>query len=129
MRLVKEEQLEEALYMWFVQRRGQGTPVSGPLLAEKAKQLHDMLHEESLVKPPFTASNGWLWRFCKHHGIRQLSMEGEQVSSNESEVEPFQKLVQELMEDEGLTLEQIYNCDETGLNYRMLPDKTLAAKG
>ena len=33
MRLAKEEQLEEALYMWFVQRRGQGTPVSGPLLA------------------------------------------------------------------------------------------------
>jgi len=30
-----------ALYMWFTQR-SQGTPVSGPLLAEKAKQLHTM---------------------------------------------------------------------------------------
>ena len=44
MRLGKYDQLEEALYMWFVQRRGQGNRVSGPLLAEKAKQLHDMLH-------------------------------------------------------------------------------------
>ena len=38
------------------------------------------------------------------------------------------EFVQELIEEEGLTLEQIYNCDETGLYYRMLPDKTLAAK-
>ena len=26
-----------------------------------------------------------------------------------------------------LTLNQIFNCDETGLNYRILPDKTLVA--
>ena len=32
------------------------------------------------------------------------------------------------MEQEGLTLEQLYNCDETGLQYRMLPDKTLACR-
>lgn len=32
------------------------------------------------------------------------------------------------MEKEHLTLEQVYNCDETGLNFRMLPDKTLAAR-
>ena len=128
MRLGKDEQLEEALYMWFVQKRGQGNPVSGPLLAEKAKQLHDMLHEGCSNAPSFTASAGWLWRFCKRHGIRQLSLEGEQLSSDECAVEPFQSFVQELIEEEGLTLEQIYNCDETGLYYRMLPDKTLAAK-
>ncbi len=93
MRLAKEEDLEKALFMWFTQRRGQGTPVSGPLLAEKAKQLHDILHEGSPAPPPFTASAGWLWRFCKRHGIRQLSLEGEQLSANDADVEPFKKLV------------------------------------
>ena len=32
------------------------------------------------------------------------------------------------MEHESITLEQLYNCDETGLCYRMLPTKTLAAR-
>lgn len=32
------------------------------------------------------------------------------------------------METEGLTLQTVYNCDETGLHYRMMPNKTLAAK-
>lgn len=32
------------------------------------------------------------------------------------------------MEKENLTLEQLYNCDETGLCYRMLPTKTIASR-
>ena len=32
------------------------------------------------------------------------------------------------MEKDGLTLEQLYNCDETGLYYRMLPEKTFASR-
>ena len=32
------------------------------------------------------------------------------------------------MEDKSLTSEQLYNCNETGLWYQMLPDKALAAK-
>ena len=41
---------------------------------------------------------------------------------------PFREKLLKLMEDEGLSLQQIYNCDETGLYYRMLPEKTLAAR-
>ena len=43
-------------------------------------------------------------------------------------LEPFKKELQDVMECEGLTLEQIYNCDKTGLYYNMLPTKTLATK-
>ena len=32
------------------------------------------------------------------------------------------------IEKEGISGEQLYNCDETGLNYKMLPTKTLASK-
>ena len=32
-----------------------------------------------------------------------------------------------LLEEQELNLHQIFNCDETGLNFRLLPDKTLAA--
>lgn len=102
--------------------------MSGPLLKEKAAEFHERLHEGEINPPSFTASAGWLWRFCNRHGIRELSLQGEQLSSNPNEIDPFKKKIQEIMERESLTLEQVYNCDETGLLFRMLPEKTLAAK-
>ena len=67
-------------------------------------------------------------RLCKRHGIRQLSLQGEKLSADTFGIETFKKKLQDTKEKEGLTLEHIYNCDVTGLNYRMLPDKTLASR-
>ena len=53
-------------------------------------------------------------------------MQGEKLSSDTTEVEPFKKQLQQLMEKENLTFNNLYNCDETGLMYRMLPEKTLS---
>ena len=92
-------------------------PISGPLFfCEKAVQLHKLHHEgESSSAPSFLGSRDWLWRFCNRHGIRQLSLQGEKVSSDTSSVEPFKIDIQQLLEQESLTLEQLHNCDKTGL--------------
>ena len=67
MRMAKDDKLDEALVLWFVQKRSQGMPVSGPLLCEKAIQLNSKLYGESA--PAFQASRCWLWRFCNRHGM------------------------------------------------------------
>ena len=36
--------------------------------------------------------------------------------------QPFKKQLQDAMEHEELILEQVYNCDETGLYHKMLPN-------
>ena len=130
MRMSDDSKLNEALYLWFVEKRTQDIPVSRPILCEKASQLYEMLHIEDTAfsETDFQASRGWFWRFCRRHGIRQLSLQGEKVSANESVIEPFKASLLELLEREYLTLDQVYNCDETGLCYRMVPNKTLAAK-
>ena len=91
--------------------------------------MHAQIHAGESV-PPFQGSRGWLWRFCNRHGVRQLSLQGEKLSSDTTAVEPFKEQLQELIERENLTLENLYNCDETGLCYtcRMLPDKILTAR-
>ena len=129
-RLADDEKLDKAVYLWFIQKRSQDMPISGPVLCEKATQLHAQLHEgdPGNLESSFQASRGWFWCFCQRHGIRQLSLQGEKVSSDVSAVEPFKKELQELLECEHLTLDQLFNCDETGLCFRMLPDKTLAAR-
>ena len=39
LKLADDKQLDKALYAWFVQQRSSGTPISGPLLQEKAKDI------------------------------------------------------------------------------------------
>ncbi|GBN87807.1 Tigger transposable element-derived protein 2 [Araneus ventricosus] len=76
----------------------------------------------------FQASSGWLEKFKNHHGIRQLSIVGEKLSSDIEAVNNFIAELQDLIVKEILTTDQIYNCDETGLYWRALLTKTLAAE-
>lgn len=119
------EKVSEALYIWFTQFRDKGVPISGPILQQKALHFRNEFNEGD---PDFTASVGWLDRWKKRYGIRQLSVCGEKLSSNFEEMEGFKKRFQEFIETESLTGDQIFNCDESGLNYKMLPSKSLAAR-
>ena len=47
LKLADDEQLDKALYAWFIQQRSSGTPISGPLLQEKAKHFSTQLNTEA----------------------------------------------------------------------------------
>lgn len=102
-RLADDDKLDETVYLWFTQKLSQDMLVSRPVLCEKAAQLHKLLQEGESV-PPFQDSKGWLWHFCQRHGIRQLSLQGEKVSSDTTKVEPFKKELQELLEHEACSV-------------------------
>ena len=92
MKLGRNVNLDKALHVWFCQKRMEGVPVSGPILCEKAKQLH----KELQIEQPFVASEGWKWRFCKRHGMRNLSLEGEMLSADQSAADAtFSRFVME----------------------------------
>ena len=95
----------------------------------KALQLHKKLCEQGgdAGLEEFTASDGWMWRFSRRHGIRQLMLQGEKLSANKPAAEEFCGTFQEFVEDNHYTLNQIFNCDETGLYYKLMPQKTLAS--
>uniref|UniRef100_H9GL84 HTH CENPB-type domain-containing protein n=1 Tax=Anolis carolinensis TaxID=28377 RepID=H9GL84_ANOCA len=118
------EKVSEALYVWYMQFRDKSVPISGPILQQKALHFQKEFNEGD---PDFSASNGWLNRWKKRYGIRLLSVCGEKLSSNYQEMEAFKKKFQDLVETESLTDDQIFNCDETCLNYKMLPSRSLAA--
>lgn len=78
MKLGKDEELETALYLWFKQKREEGIPITGAILQAKAREMHKRLSEaqgDGAVQE-FTASSGWMWRFCQCHTLRQLSLQG-----------------------------------------------------
>lgn len=124
MKKAANEALDEALYLWFVQKRSEGIPLSGPLVAEKALFFNSKLNGDQ----NFRASVGWLSNFKKRHGIRELNIQGEKMSAATAEtVNEFKDKFEQMIKENGLTRDQVYNADEFGLNYKALPKKTLAA--
>ena len=67
-------------------------------LCEKTKQFNEQLHAQEATAPSFTASSGWLWRFCNRHGIHGLRLQGEKLSADTEAPEPFKKELQDIME-------------------------------
>ena len=54
-------------------------------------------------------------------------MQGQELSADMEAAGDFVTFFQQFIEDNNYTLNQIFNCDETGLSYKLLPEKTLAS--
>lgn len=113
-------QVEDSLYAWFLQERNRHTPISGEILKEKARYFYRKI----MKKDDFQASEGWLYKFKRRFGIRLLGITGEKLSSDVAAVEPFKEQFQKVIQEMGLTPDQVYNADESGLFWRLLPKKT-----
>uniref|UniRef100_H3A4S5 DDE-1 domain-containing protein n=1 Tax=Latimeria chalumnae TaxID=7897 RepID=H3A4S5_LATCH len=66
-------------------------------------------------------------RFKHWHGICQLSIADEIMSTCNESIAPFHSRLVEIMETEVLIDQQIYNADETGSFWCLLLEKTLAS--
>lgn len=73
----------------------------------------------------FKASDGWLQKFKKRFSVRHLKICGESLSARPDLVPDFQQKLFDIVEAENLCDDQIYNADESGLFWKMFPDKTL----
>ncbi|XP_011871984.1 PREDICTED: jerky protein homolog-like [Vollenhovia emeryi] len=114
---------EKIIYTWFIQQRDTGFPISGFLLMNKASTL-----AETLGRPNFKASTGWLRKFQQRHGIRMIRVDGERLSSDAVASDEFTKIFSSFIEIEGGSVDNVYNADETGLFWKCLPRKTLAPR-
>ena len=56
-------------------------------------------------------------------------LHGEAGDADTANVAPFRKKLARLMSDEGLTLFQIYNTDETGMFWCSIPKNTQVRRG
>ena len=124
-RKADDDAFDKAVHFWFVQERHKGTPISGVVLMEKAKLLYQQMYPDKTGED-FKASKGWLHRFKNRHGIRQLTMQGESLSADTSAADDFKLSFSRFVEEESFSLHQVFNADETGLYWRLLPNKTLA---
>ncbi|XP_004484550.1 jerky protein homolog [Dasypus novemcinctus] len=114
----KLEHLDRVLYEWFLAKRAEGVPVSGPMLIEKAKDFYEQMR----LTEPCVFSGGWLWRFKARHGIKKLDASSEKQVADHQAAEQFCGFFRSLVAEHGMSPEQFYNADETGLFWCCLPN-------
>lgn len=119
-------EMENKLYDWFLNQRERGFFVDGNMFKYKAKQIFASAYP--LIGPDkFHASDGWLTNFKRRKEIRIFAASGEKLSAEPSSIPSFLRTFRAKIEEMGILESQIYNADETGLFYRLLPNKTFVA--
>lgn len=91
------------------------------ILCDLAKVLE--LKQEMGINVQFVASEGWLSRWKKRYDIRQYFVCGEKLSADITGANNFKEQFSSTIREKQLNLCQIFNADETGLNYKMMPKK------
>jgi len=121
-RQVKYPLIEEATLKWLRNATTAGLPISDAILQEKACNIRDQLQ---ISAENFDASSGWLEKFKNRHNIKLYITHGEAGSAPIESLPHERQSLQTILT--SYALKDIYNADETGLFYRMLPNQTLAS--
>nr|KAF6270894.1 tigger transposable element derived 5 [Myotis myotis] len=140
MRLANEEEIDRAVYAWFLALRQHGVPLSGPLIQAQAEAFARQIYGPECT---FKASHGWFWRWQKRHGIssQRIYGEAEPPAAGPALGPPVK---QETPPPPGAAPlpgrcpappappppaeggygdEQIYNANVTGLYWKLLPEQ------
>ncbi|XP_060467457.1 tigger transposable element-derived protein 5 [Panthera onca] len=139
MRLANEEEIDRAVYSWFLALRQHGVPLSGPLIQAQAEAFARQIYGPECT---FKASHGWFWRWQKRHGISSQRIYGEaeplaagpapgppvkqepaQPPGSSSGPLPERAPAPPPPAEGGYGDEQIYNANVTGLYWKLLPEQ------
>ncbi|XP_064468658.1 tigger transposable element-derived protein 4-like [Ornithodoros turicata] len=114
--------VEDAVITWIKHVRSRNLPLSGPIIAAKARDFASQMGIED-----FTASEGWLTRFTARHGLTFRSVCGERADVDNATCEQWLSgKLRELLA--SYSLDDVFNADETVLYYKLPPNKTITYK-
>ena len=119
----KHSELDEGVLIWLKLAREQNLPFDGDLIKEKALKLAELMHI-----PDFIANEGWQDNFKKRNGITFKAVQGEAGAADLLPLFEWQQQVLQLLLRQFST-DDVFNLDETGLFWRLLPNKTMSFRG
>ncbi|CAG8804222.1 1741_t:CDS:2, partial [Gigaspora rosea] len=115
--------IEKAMNIWVSQVSAAGLVLTDELVKTKGREFGRLL---GISEDELKFSNGWITNYKKRNSLRRYKLHGEAASA------PLESLPNERIKLQNLLsqyeLEDVYNADETGLFYRMLPNQTLAKR-
>ncbi|KAF0702467.1 Aste57867_7790 [Aphanomyces stellatus] len=121
------KEAEENIAKWVSQLRSDGIPVSRQLLSCKAMEVAKYL---GFTPQQFKASQTWVSGFLRRWrmAMRSKTRSGQaNLAQGEKALEDFAMKIREVVQTQEI--ENIYNADQTGINYEYLPKQTVDSKG
>jgi hypothetical protein len=115
-------ELEDMLYIWIDNMRRANLPVPPSLAIAKAKSIASSL---SILEMDFKASWQWLCRFRVRRGLQKMLLHGEGAEVSKSDLGLLVALDDLYAIIAQYDPENVYNMDETGLFFRLLPRYSL----
>ncbi|UYV67552.1 hypothetical protein LAZ67_5001177 [Cordylochernes scorpioides] len=116
-------EIEEALFRWIRQANAMKLAINGNILKEKAILLALKMGQDN-----FEASNGWLEKFKARRNIAFKRLHGEAGSVDANSVATWKgEIIPSLLAK--YSPQDIFNADETGLFYKLLPNQTMTIRG
>jgi Tc5 transposase DNA-binding domain len=112
--------VEDALYEWLESMRRAKLAIPPSLTIAKAKEIADSMGVED-----FKASWQWLKNFRTRRGINSMMLQGEAGEIDREDPDLLDSLSTLCEIIDNYDAENVYNMDETGLFYRVLPRYTL----
>jgi hypothetical protein len=113
------QEINDNVYEWFVAQRAKNIAISGPILQEYARQIGNKFNNSE----KFKASNGWLEKFRTRYNISFRVISGESRAVDQGTIDDWKSRLRNIIEDYDPV--DIFNMDETGLFYKLMPDKSL----
>ncbi|UYV77755.1 hypothetical protein LAZ67_15002168 [Cordylochernes scorpioides] len=120
-RVGKFSDLEDALFNWFTQKRANNIIITDDLLREKAKKTWRAFGRTRKFRVQ-------QWRFKGRFHISQRRLCGEGASISPAIIDEHLTNLNSILANSGYDPANIYNSDETGLFFQLIPDRTLAHK-
>src|SRR5437764_1389529 len=111
--------IEEALTVWLDKALQAKLVLTESILTTKALDFAVLCNEEK-----FKVSNGWLDNFKKRHNLRQYNIHGKAGSASIQDLESMRGRLRQTLRD--YDPKDIFNCDETGLFWKMKPSHTIS---
>lgn len=123
----KFSEIDEALLIWFKGCRGTNTAVSDELLKSKAQSFISALEKDAPMSDS-CVSMSWIQRWKHRHNIVSVAMCGE---SGDVSVEDTQHWTATTLPNllQRFSPADVFNGDETGLFWKLTPQRTLAFVG
>jgi hypothetical protein len=114
-------ELEKAIMDWMNLAEG-NTPISQEAIRYKATQYWGHLYPND---PAPSFSNGWLFGFQTRNNIRSRKLHGEGGSLA---VDAGDQMIQIRRLIASYSPQDIFNCDESGLYWKLYPDRSLSTR-
>ncbi|CAG8640808.1 3557_t:CDS:2 [Ambispora gerdemannii] len=115
-------EIEEGVSMWCEQAILDGVTFNGTILQNKAKKIADLLE---IDESKFSAtSDGWLRRFKERNNLHVYKRKADLDSIDYAQIPVHREELQKLLQEYDSN--NIFNCDETALYWKLEPSHTLA---